>query len=74
MTHPFFFPFDRRLESLFVQVELVCTEDLPQVRKAPMALPALRESAEYVCIIGTTRGVLSALDVGRLLAIYANQT
>eukprot|EP00969_Alexandrium_andersonii_P028930 1262775-Alexandrium_andersonii.AAC.1 len=27
-----------------------------------------------MCIIGTTRGVLSALDVGRLLAIYANQT
>eukprot|EP00969_Alexandrium_andersonii_P019092 833956-Alexandrium_andersonii.AAC.1 len=39
-----------------------------------MSLPALRESAEYIGIIGTTRGVLSALDVGRLLAFYANQT
>eukprot|EP00969_Alexandrium_andersonii_P107924 4761578-Alexandrium_andersonii.AAC.1 len=39
-----------------------------------MVLPALRASAEFVSIIGTTRGVLSALDPGRLLSIYANQT
>eukprot|EP00969_Alexandrium_andersonii_P107100 4723847-Alexandrium_andersonii.AAC.1 len=64
MVSPYFFPFDKRLEAQFVQVELVCTEDLPRVRDAPMVLPALRESAEYICIIGTTRGVLSALDVG----------
>eukprot|EP00969_Alexandrium_andersonii_P162329 7174965-Alexandrium_andersonii.AAC.1 len=37
-------------------------------------MPALSESAEYVTIIGTTHGVLSALDVGRMVQIYANQT
>eukprot|EP00969_Alexandrium_andersonii_P325827 14396294-Alexandrium_andersonii.AAC.1 len=29
MTYPYPFPFDRRLEELSAQVELVCTEDLP---------------------------------------------
>eukprot|EP00969_Alexandrium_andersonii_P104429 4607978-Alexandrium_andersonii.AAC.1 len=74
MVPPYFFPVDKRLETQFAQVQLVCTEDFPRVRGTPVALPALRESAEYICIIGATRGVLSALDAGRLLAIYANQT
>eukprot|EP00969_Alexandrium_andersonii_P049831 2186449-Alexandrium_andersonii.AAC.1 len=74
MTRPWFFPFDERLERLFARVELVCAEELPSVRHAKVAMPALSEPAEYVTIIGTTWGVLSALDVGRMVQIYANQT
>eukprot|EP00969_Alexandrium_andersonii_P214950 9492500-Alexandrium_andersonii.AAC.1 len=66
MTHAWFFPFDGRLEKLFSRAELVCDEELPSVRPTSVAMPALSESAEYVTIIGTNFGVMSAMDVGRM--------